>query len=264
MNYLSLANAYNQGRFCEADFYTTTAVAVTPLRDLTYLSASAPAGQPYYGKDLYWNEFHYSKGIYHNPNVDKYIHKITVQSNAAGLINLAFQDYIVYAPFLDLSVTIPQSFAQAPWPRYADGKGVKAMLLMQVTGTGAGSCYLNYTNDLGNTYTTESLLLPTGTPGQYATVPNIFDAGVFLTIDKGSGIRSINSITFSPGMTGMAALVILKPVTEVSIFETTAPNEVDYFLEGGFLHKVPAKACLGYTLRGGAAGVLQGNINFIW
>jgi hypothetical protein len=90
-----------------------------------------------------------NEGIFKGVGVDKLLHKITIHDNSANPTFYQLLDYVVYAPFVDFDSTDEQLFTPMALPRYTDGSGLRAMLVIQGTGTATANITMNYTNEKG-------------------------------------------------------------------------------------------------------------------
>lgn len=155
-------------------------------------------------------------------------------------------------------------------PRYADGNGVRAFLV-QLFGTNASHiCTLNYINQNGDAKTTETVrgnTLGTGAT-QNARVANTYLP--FIELAAGDrGMRSITDITLTSTGTGIAVLVMVKPLADVICRDTTfiAPYERDFVTD---MQKAPVVydgACINFLISPSAtaAGLFtRGWIEYIW
>jgi hypothetical protein len=183
-----------------------------------------------------------SKGLYHggavSPLQKVFRSYILMASTSAGIpMPLIMQDYLLYYPFADEGDTEEQFMDNTvTLPRYTDGAGVQIMVISQGTRTGGALFTVKYTNQDGvSGRVTEAARMNTNSiTGSIATssLNNNFTQGPYLTLqDKDTGVRSIESVTFQTGDTGVCALVLVKPVATTQIREQTAPVEVDFLLD---------------------------------
>ena len=182
-------------------------------------------------------------------------------------------DYLLYYPFVDMSVTDEQAMTQDDTiPRYTDGAGVQIMAVLVASQIGGVSFFVNYTNSAGvagrvsstvtcNTQTVNGTIVST----ERATAGC---AGPFIPLQAGdTGVRSIESCTFLTGDVGLITLVLVKPLASLSIFDVTAPSERDMILDGMQLPQIKDDAYLNlicYPSGTLASAQIMGTIETVW
>jgi hypothetical protein len=227
------------------------------------------------------------KGILHGPDVapeKKYIHRITTAiggAAAAGNVEQVFCDYLLYYPFIDMDAAGEEQLMtnDVALPRWASGAGVKMMLLAQATTIGGGQFTVNYTNSDGVAGRVTPIQFcaaaqPTGALVQAETAAA--GLGCFVSLQSGdSGIRSVQSVTFSVANGGLAALVLVKPLQRHYQREPSAtaaegsPAEVESLRErAGLSPEIQDGAFLsfiGRTAAGSASGAaFTGILETVW
>jgi hypothetical protein len=159
-------------------------------------------------------------------------------------------DYLLYYPFVDMSVTDAQSMIVGDaLPRYPTGAGVQIMAVEVASQIGGVSFNVNYTNSngvAGRTSATVTCNTQTVNGTIISTAPATLGcAGPFLPLQAGdSGVRSIQSCTFLTGDVGLITLVLVKPLASFSIYDITAPAERDMILDGVQLPEIKSDAYL--------------------
>ena len=182
-------------------------------------------------------------------------------------------DYLLYYPFVDMSVTDLQEMVVGDaLPRYSTGAGVQIMAVEVASQIGGVSFNVTYTNSDGvagrvtpnvtcNTQTVNGTIITTAP----ATVGC---AGPFLPLQAGdSGVRSIESCTFITGDVGLITLVLVKPLASFSIYDITAPVERDMILDGVQLPEIKSDAYLNlicYPSGTLANAQIMGTIETVW
>jgi len=164
-------------------------------------------------------------------------------------------DYIGFYGFIDESVLGEQFLDNtAPLPRHADGAGVQLMPVVVAGQTGGQPFTVSYTNQDGVAgRTTTSVLMSTqfvnGTilcsQNGGATYPH---AGPFLPLQTGdTGVRSVQSVTIGGiGDVGLFALVLVKPLASISLYEITAASETDFLLDAATMPVIEDDAYLNF------------------
>lgn len=163
------------------------------------------------------------KGVLHGPDVapaKKYIHRLTTAiagAAAAGNVEQIWCDYLLYYPFIDMDAAGEEQLMNntVALPRWTDGAGVKMFLLAQATTIGGGLFTVNYTNSAGVAgRVTADTFCAAAQPSGALVNATTAAAGLlpFIPLQSGdSGVRSVESITFSVANGGLGALVLCKP-----------------------------------------------------
>jgi hypothetical protein len=182
-------------------------------------------------------------------------------------------DYLLYYPFVDMSVTDAQALIVGDaLPRYPTGAGVQIMAVEVASQIGGVSFFVNYTNSdgvAGRTSATVTCNTQTVNGTIISTAPATLGcAGPFIPLQTGdSGVRSIESCTFLTGDVGLITLVLVKPLASFSIHDITAPVERDMILDGVQLPQIKDDAYLNLicypsgTLSGAQ---IMGTIETVW
>lgn len=261
MNYADVLDAYDKGRYHIAPYRKYRGTSSYTVTDLSY-GAGIPIANYYASTPLVQTELPTKEGIFHGVNNDKYLHKITVHS-VGSVGSLGLLDYISYIPFLDGDSTDEQVFETHTLPRYADGKGVMAMLVSQGSGTLNGNVTLKYTNSDGVSGRT-AITFADGSSG-VGTI--VHPRSNFLQLQQGdSGIQAIESVTFGTGIGGIYAIVLVKPIVTFGISDITAPMEKDFFSQRMDMPKIHKDAYLNFVFKTGASKTinLQAQLEFVW
>lgn len=219
--------ADNLGRHHISQFRKVVASATTPTSgwvDYSYF-AGLPVANFYASAPLVAAVLETNKGIY-VPNVfpaKQFVKSLTTMSGAASATTTSSQrqqlmlcDYLMYYPFIDSDALGEEQIMenQITLPRYGSGM---VMVVAQSAASAIGQFRINYTNQDGvagrlsqNTFT-----LGTLSGGGQIAATAISSAGFhpFVALQLGdTGVRSIESVTFSVAGGGLVALVIVKPI----------------------------------------------------
>ena len=146
------------------------------------------------------------------------------------------------------------------------------MLVAQSPTTGGGSFQFTYVNQAGVTKTSPVNYLSTTGAGMGAlltTQPaSNGGAGRFLLLASGdTGVRQIIDFTTLVSNGGLGALVLVDPITDITLSEVSVPTEVSYPNRHAELPQVSDGAYLGFicnTAGSLAATNLTGRINYVW
>lgn len=148
---------------------------------------------------------------------------MTAAASATGTTNqnqrLCLCDYLLYYPFIDTdAVGEQQDMVQtAALPRYTDGRGVLLMAVGQSAASTVGTFTVSYTNQDGVSGRTSAVTYTKAIAGGGVLVSSTTNASSgsqhFIELQAGdSGVRSVESVTFSGAGGGLMALVLVKPL----------------------------------------------------
>lgn len=211
------------------------------------------------------------------PGEKKYLKQFTTLTVAAAAtpLQMLLCDYLLFYPFVDMSVTDGQIMDNTvPLPRSTLGAGVRIMAVEVAGQSGVGNpqFFINYTNSDGvagrqtpnvacNTQTVNGTIVTTDKAQNGA-------AGPFLPLQPGdTGVRSIDSVTFLTPDVGLIAFVLVKPIETVSILNITAPVERDPFKDFSKLPVIEDDAYLNLICcpQGNLANApIHGTIATVW
>jgi hypothetical protein len=207
----------------------------------------------------------------------KYLKQITALTTTAAAVPLPMIlcDYLLFYPFVDMSVTDPQAMDNTvTLPRSISGKGVQIMPVEVAGQTGIGNpqFFVNYTNSDGvagrqtpnvacNTQVVNGTII--------TSAPNLAQsAGPFLPLQAGDkGVRSIDSVTFLTADVGLIAFVLVEPIENTSIRTIDAPVERVCVTDACDLPVIEDDAYLGLICcpNGTLAGApIHGTITTVW
>jgi hypothetical protein len=216
-------------------------------------------------------------GLDHGPNVSpytKHLHKFMAMTQTATAVPLPIIicDYLLYYPFVAMDAGDQTMTNVVTIPRYTNGDGVEIMAVEVAAQVGGAQFYVTYTNSSGvsgrvsatvtcNAQTVNGTII-TSAPTTAGT------AGPFIPLQQGdSGVRSIESVTFLSGDVGLIALVLVKPLASHSIYDITAPVEVDFLIDRSTLPIIKDDAYLNLIVHPSgtlAAAPFNGEIQTFW
>jgi hypothetical protein len=211
----------------------------------------------------------------------KHLANASVFSAAATTAPAVFMliDVLATIPISTVTLATEQLFlSQAAWPRYADGKGVRAYLVPSVVmGAGTPTVTLKYTNpnDVAARYTPAAPSLPIiNATSPVGSIPysgtGVGKYGPFLPLAPGdSGIKSVQSIQFSATMTsGCMNLVICKPLATMPVTTVGVACERDFVNMMPSLPRIYDGASLQWLMYAGAAtpvnSAFYGHLDCVW
>lgn len=216
-------------------------------------------------------------GLNHGPNVSpaiKYLHKINAQTKTTTAVPLPLivADYLMFYPFIEMTDGTTSLTNSATIPRYTDGAGVMVMAILQNADVGGISIFITYTNSSGVAGRTSGTVVFNSqvVPG---TIKNSSQAtatgrGPFIPLQAGdSGVRSIEQVTCIGSDIGLFALVLVKPLMSMQIYDITAPVEVDNIIDRNAAPIIKDDAFLGLIcLPSGtiASSAIFGELNTFW
>lgn len=242
------------GRCHIAQFRKVVASAATPTSgwvDYSYF-AGLPTANFYASSPGVAAVLERSKGIY-VPQVSplkQFVKSLTVMSGAASATTTSSQrqrlmlcDYLMYYPFIDTDAIGEEQILENPitLPRYGSGM---VMAVAQSAASTVGRFTMNYTNQNGvagrtsqNTFTLSTLA---GGGQIAATAASGAGFHPFVALQTGdTGVRSIESVTFTAAGGGLMAMVIVKPLLDHVVTQecrrTTSSNLESYGSANEFL-----------------------------
>lgn len=204
----------------------------------------------------------------------KYLHKFLAmtQTTTAVPLPLIVADYLLFYPFIEMTDGTVDLTNVATIPRYTTGAGVQVMAVLQNADVGGISISFSYTNSDGTAGRTSGTVVFNSqiVPG---TIKNSSRAtatgrGPFIPLQAGdTGVRSIEQVTCTGSDIGLFALVLVKPLMSVQIYDITAPVEVDNIIDRNSLPIIKDDAFLGLiSLPSGtlANSAIFGELNTYW
>lgn len=277
-----VADAVEQGRHHIQHFYR--AALPNPGANLLFADASVAPGTPaynaYLGNALEATPLvgQRNTSIYTGPALptqERYLLalSLTEASTTVFLPTSLFLDYLLAYPFIDLDSTDQQDLTNtASLPRYADGDGVRAMLVQLTPGAVASAnVTITYTNTEGASKTVTGAARSSATIGVLASADSTATTatGVFLPLASGDkGVQSVQSVQLSAGIGGFAVLVLVKPLVMLAGNEVTSTIEKNFIREQAGLPRIHEGAFLNfvYNQSGSTAnnGPIVGQAQFIW
>lgn len=255
------------------------AVASGPNVGVWYDCSTIP-GNPvanfYASEPLVSAQLQARKGIFHGstqPTDSKFLSKIMINGIAAFPCPFFVLDYLLYYPFIDMDATDAQVLENPiTLPRYADGSNVRAMLVAQSSYIGGQTFSITYTNQDG----VSGRVSPLARSNTAAFSGNIVNSpaaaalangyGPFIPLQDGDrGIRSIESITFSAANGGIAALVLVHPITHFFVRELVSPFEREFFKDMASIPRIQEGAYVNLIARPtGTSITFSGQADFTW
>ncbi len=220
-------------------------------------------------------------GIYLGPTMangeERYLSSMLLQSSSTTLAPAFFLlcDYLLFYPLVDGDDTAQQDLDNvAALPRYATGEGVRCMVVCTTPMVANAVLTVSYTNAAGvsGRTSTSRLLFSTAVGCIVSAADSSGAAGSaapFIPLAAGdTGIRSIESVTLTTPCGGFFALVLVKPLTQVVLRESSMPVEVQFVPQHGcVVPKVYDGAYLNFIYLAGQNGTavpLRGALDFAW
>lgn len=277
------------GKFYRNDWNKITgAAAYTAGRwyDMSWL-AGTPVANAYSGTALAWTACDETTGngtaifgLPHGGGVSadtKHLLNVSAVTGVAtgvpGVLMLV--DMQGYYPGISMASASAQTLTGTPSPRYTNGAGVRAYLVITSTsGATAHNVNISYTN----TASTSGRTMPvTVSCTASAIVPHITHSGTaannygpFLPLASGdTGIKSVQSLTLSASSTaGTAALVLCRPLLTLPLTTVSVAAERDLVNQLPSMPRVYDGACLTWLYFAGAATAAStnfyGSVEMAW
>ena len=246
-NYADIVDAYDKGRFHQYEIRKISGSMPTARWfDLSY-SGGLPLPNYYASAPLVMEAMEGNKGIFKGAKGgQKYVHKMALYCGSESY-QLQLLDYIAYVPFVDLDSTDPQDIEwNTPLPRFEDGAGLRVMAVCQGTGNTTTNLTMTYLNQDGVEKTAVTLLDTTQNAGTIITTGQ-GSSPVWMQLAQGdSGVQKIIRVTNSTSTGAICALVLVKPICNITLAEKNTFGEVDYLIDRGYLPTVHEDAYLNF------------------
>lgn len=221
------AAAPDAGRYQITTFRKAVASAATVANDFidyTYFSGNPPAN--FYASSPSVAAVIEAKMGINVPVRDQFIKSLTVMSaasSATGTTNqnqrLLLADYLLYYPFIDTDAIGEEQVMDntVTLPRYTTGARVQMMAVGQSASSTVGTFTVNYTNQDGvagrTSQTTYTKVISGGGTLVSSSNNAVTGSHPFIGLQAGdSGVRSVESVTFSGAGGGLMAIVLVKPL----------------------------------------------------
>ena len=294
-NIAAWANAPDLGRVHVTTFRKAVASAATVANDFidyTYFSGN-PVANFYASTPMEAAYVESNRGI-NIPNISgQFLKSLTVMSaasSATGTTNqnqrLCLADYLLYYPFIDTDAVGEQqdTIATNALTRYTDGAGVMMMAVGQSASSAIGTFTVSYTNQDGvagrTSQATFTKIISGGGTLVSSSTNAVAGSHPFVGLQAGdTGVRSVESVTFSAAGGGLMAIVLVKPLfhfySTQECRRTTTGNLESYGAASQFesvIHRNPVEikqgAILGVIGLGNAgslaSSILAGTLETIW
>lgn len=272
-------DAWAEGRSYTSHFRKAPATAGSTVCWVDYsMYGGGPPANYYASSPLVAATLTGSEGFYHGDDkapARKYLTHFGMSGNNANNTGpRILQDYLLYYPFIDCDDLTTQTMTNTvPLPRYTDGEGLQVMAVCVSPSTGNGAFTFEYVNQAGVTKTSPPQLCQSS--GNAATISTLIagpqngsNAFCYLPLAAGdSGVRQINSVTFSAANGGLMCLVIVKPLCTLNIREGSCAAEVELvthiagpprIYDGAYLSMIHLQAV------NQSGTFMTGWLNFIW
>ena len=274
-------DAYEAGRSLSRSFSKNVTVSTVAgvAQDMSGLPGN-PVAQYYLGaantstKMSYLNN---NKGLDHGGTMTgfkKFLHEIRLQTVIATMapLTLELYDYLMFYPFNEMTAGVTPMIQGDTIPRYSGGQ---IMVVEQNPYVGGGSFRIGYTNQDGvagrlTPFVTINTALAAGTI--VSSSPALAGAsGDLIPLQSGdSEAIQIDSIEFSADDVGTVAVVIVKPIATLFVYETTSPNVYDLWNHFGYLPEIKNDAYLNFVMKssqavtGAVTNTLYGRLTTVW
>lgn len=218
-------------------------------------------------------------GIPHGGNVSplvKHLLNMNAWGTAATSVpgTLMLVDLQGYYPGISNNTTSAQTLVGTPTLRYTNGVGCRMYWVQTaVAGATAQNITLSYTDQAGNAgkaLGATVAMTASGIAGHIShagTAANNY--GPFLPLASGdTGVRSVQTLTFSAANTGTGALCIARPLAQITLSVAGLMTEKDLLNQIPSLPVIKDGACLVWLYGAGAATAasttLAGGIEVVW
>ena len=218
-------------------------------------------------------------GIPHGGNVSpltKHLLNMNAWGTAATSVpgTLMLVDLQGYYPGISNNTTSAQTLVGTPTLRYTNGEGCR-MYWVQTAAAGATAqniawSYTDQAGNTGNALGATVAMTASGIAGHIShagTAANNY--GPFLPLASGdTGVRSVQTVTFSAANTGTGALCIARPLAQITLSVAGLMTEKDLLNQIPSLPVIKDGACLVWLYGAGAATAASttfaGGIEVVW
>lgn len=203
-------------------------------------------------------------GIPHGGNVSpnkKHLLNMNAWSTATTGVpgTLMLVDMQGYYPGISNNTTSAQTLVGTPTLRYTNGEGVRAFMVQtSAAGATAQNIAMSYTDQAGNASNSMPVTVSctasaiAGHISHSGTAANNY--GPFLPLESGDyGIRSVQTVTMSAANTGTFALVLARPLAQITLSVAGLMTEKDLLNQIPSLPEIKDGACLTWLWGAGAA-----------
>jgi hypothetical protein len=183
-------------------------------------------------------------------------------------------DYLLYYPFIDMDAVgeTQEMVNTTTLPRYTTGAGVRMMAVNVAPTVGGGQFFVTYTNQAGvagRVTPTQFCSAATNIATLTATTQAAGGFQPFIPLQDGdTGVRSVQSVTFTVANGGLMALVLVAPIRNLTLRDVNAPTEKESIRELPHAPRIYDGAYLnliGMTTTGSiASGLIAGYAEFVW
>lgn len=284
----NLISSISGGKTSRYDFNKITVGTFVAGRcyDMAALAGS-PVATAYPGTALTWVTTNDATGD--GTNAFGMWHGGDVSTDVKSLLNMALQGFVAtavpstlmlvdmqgYYPGINMNSLSAQTLLGTPTLRYTNGVGLRAFLTARATtGASAHNIAYNYNNQAGAAKTNPVTVAASVSSVATTIVHSGIAAnnyGPFLPLATGdTGIRQFNTITLSAasGTASTAALVLCKPLAQISIGVVGLMTEKDLVNQIPSMPVIKDGACLTWILVAGAATAaattFTGAIESVW
>lgn len=246
-----------------------------------WVDLSMATGNPnpnyYLGPQFTATTLEADKGIFHGDDkapAKKFLRSLCLMTPTAGLVGMyQLLDYLMFYGSIELDNADQQDMDNTvTLPRYADGDGVRAMLVATTPTVGLGTFEYDYINQDGIARTSPVISLSTVSANIASlptSQPNTAAGGeVFLRLADGdTGIRAVTGLRNLTLDGGLASIVLVKPLAALTIREINTPDETEWIRQDINVPQIEDGAYLNLIMNCAAtvaAGTLAGFAKFTW
>jgi len=279
-NIRAYVDAKESGAYHMTGFRKVPSQATTARNwcDLSMASGN-PVPNYYASSPLEAATFEYEKGLWHGTAVapaQKHLRNLVIMTSTANAVPSYWHllDYLLFYPFIDMDAVgeTQEMVNTVTLPRYATGEGVRMMAVNVAPSVGGGQFFVTYTNQAGvsgRVTPTQFCTAATNIATLTATTQSEGGFQPFIPMQEGdTGVRSVESVTFTVANGGLMALVLVKPIRSITIRDVNAPTEKEGVREIPDTPRIHDGAYLnliGMTTTGSiASGLIAGYAEFVW
>lgn len=281
-NIRDVMTSWEQGRCWNSFIHKTSTPTPGTLRwaDMS-MGAGTPIYNAYVGGQLEATQFNGQKnqGVFTGPPLaagqERYLAQVALTSPQATNgppYDYIVADYLMFYPLVDGDSTDQQDMDNTvTLPRYTDGVGVKAFIVITTPMAGDGAFTIGYTDcdDVDRTFTTSINFSATvGVIAQTAVQGTNVTRGLspFIAIPE-RGIKRINYVLNAAAMGGFFAICLCKPLATLMQREALTYTEKCLISNHLSLPRIYPGAYINFLIfatNSGNPSTVRGQLDFIW
>ena len=264
-SFARIGKAFDEGKFHYQ--YVTKTSTPAPAATRLFVDMNQTSGQPKYnafaGSSLTFTPLvgAGNDGIYTGPFIPGSTkHLVRWSSTNISTTTSAPPDYVYlcdylgFYPLIDCdNVDLQEMDNTVTLPRYADGEGVRIVLITQAPITSSAPITINYINTQNNARSATFSIVAGAAIGvcvaSTGSVADADEANPFFPLAGGcTGVKSITSVQFSASAGGFICAALVRPLATLMHFESGITTEKYFGFDTQSLPEIKQGAYLNYLI----------------